>query len=62
MHLSVRSAIGLGAAILPVIVVLGAAVITPPPAESGLQSASQSSGVCPEALKAQKRAQARAGA
>jgi hypothetical protein len=50
MHLSTRSLIGLSAAALPVILVLGAAVLTPSRAESTLHAEK----VCPETLKAQQ--------
>jgi hypothetical protein len=51
MHLSTRSLVGLSAAALPVVLVLGAAVMTPSRAEPTLHAEK----VCPEALKAQQQ-------
>ena len=50
MHLSTRSLVGLSAAALPVVLVLGAAILTPPRAEPTVHAQK----VCPETLKAQK--------
>ena len=49
MHLSTRSLVGLSAAALPVVLVLGAAILTPPRAEPTVHAEK----VCPETLKAQ---------
>jgi hypothetical protein len=58
MHLSTRSLIGLSAAALPVVLVLGAALLTPPRAEPTVHAEK----VCPESLKAQQKADDPAGA
>ena len=49
MHLSTRSLIGLSAAALPVVLVLGAALLPPSRAEPTLHAEK----VCPDTLKAQ---------
>ena len=51
MDLSTRSLVGLSAAALPVILVLGAAVLTPSRAEPTLHAEK----VCPETLEAQQQ-------
>ena len=53
MRLSTRSVIGLSAAVLPMALVLGAALLTPSRAEPTLHAEK----VCPETLKAQKAAE-----
>jgi hypothetical protein len=50
MRLSIRSLVGVSAAALPMLLVLGAAVMTPPRAEPTVHAAD----VCPETLKAKK--------
>ena len=58
MHLSTRSLIGLSAAALPGVLVLGAALLTPSRAEPTVHAEK----VCPETLKAQQKANDPAGA
>ena len=58
MRLSTRSVIGLSAAFLPIALVLGAAVLTPPRAEPTVHATK----VCPESLKAQQKVNGPAGA
>ncbi len=58
MRLSIRSVIGLSAAALPVFLVLGAALLTPPRAEPTVHAEK----VCPESLKAQQKLDDSAGA
>jgi hypothetical protein len=58
MRLSTRSFIGLSAAALPMALVLGAALLAPSRAEPTLHAEK----ACPEALKAEKKMLAPAGA
>jgi hypothetical protein len=58
MRLSIRSVIGLSAAALPVILVLGAALLAPSQAEPTVHAEKD----CPETLKAQQKAGHPAGA